>query len=1181
PTGIVAITDRFGRYHVPDEWVYSKMGENYEIKLDTTTLPENTEVLSENPQVKRVTPQGLSKFNFSIRGVDGKKIEDKNRVYLDNGAIWVVNDSIEIEPELMLSLPERVIVKNGELTEKLDFTIKTNYGDFISKYEIQIYSQEDNTLSFPIKIHSGDKVYNDMKVSLDFKENKKLDFKSGKQLKVRLKVWDKFNNYDNTEVGYIDLISRKSILDLFNYESKNEVFLQVQNIPLNTGMVRFTGDGLKGIEKVYIGEDEYDVDQDSFVISKYMPSDTYNIPIKVVDQEGKESEYSLRVILPETYYMGTGIVDLSIGRNYVSGNKDVLNVDNPFGPEYFADNIYNEGRIAYYGRGKYKDKFKFIAHIDTKANSIDEIFDNILKRDRQTLFERVQDTDYSYYPTYGDKSYVYKDVETDGKVYLKLQYEKSSVMWGNYNTGFTGTTYMQYNRSLYGAKTSYKSNETTILGDEKHTLTGFISEPDSLFGHDEFLGTGGSLYFLKNGDILSGTEKVWIKIVNRNTGLTEKVIYLQEGKDYEFDHYQGKIILNKPLNGVLSNIDGDIIQGSPSGNYYSYLIVDYEYISTNSQDINEKDYGLRGKTFINDYVGVGGTYIKENRDGKDYTLNGAEIVLKATENTYFKGEISKSQGVQSENSFISLDGGLNFKKLNGNNEEISGNAYSFAGVLNFADLKPEIFSPYGNDVRAWYDKKDSGYSFASDLGDKGLESYGVEINFRNSDRVKTKLKYENMEKRDYLNFLVDKKETVGIQLEYLITERISAGAAFEHVEEFKEKELGSGDLVGTRVEYEIDENTKVYTEGQLTVNKSDSYKENNLITFGGEKALTEKLIVNGKTSFGSRGNYSEVGADYNLTSDYSIYLGYSMDGEEDINKITGGQRARITDKINIYQENQFLKESGRDGATQSYGADYEVYEDVTFGASFQLGEIELPDNEGESKRKGVSLYSRIEKTDFILKNKIEYREEKEQEKIRQYLTTNSFNYVYSEEYTFTGKVNFAFTDDVENSKFIESSIGFAYRPVKNDKLNFLSRYTVILNDNPKDSDESKAYVVEFESIYSLTERWDLGLKTAYRKEQDTYIRSSESSIVINNNLYLIGLKANYTILNNWDIYGQYHWLVDEEEEDVSSGAIVGIYKNIHKNLKFGGGYNFSGFSDNLGVDDYKSHGWFINAIGRF
>lgn len=1181
PTGVIAITDRFGRYHVPDEWVYSKMGENYEIKLDTTTLPENVEILSENPQVKRVTPQGLTKFNFSIKGVDGKKIEDKNRIYLKEGAIWVINDSIEIEPELILNLPERVVVKNGELTEELDFTLKTNYGDFIEKYEIGIYSQEDSTLSSPIGVISGDKIYNDMKINWIFQKEDRLDFKTGKQLKVRLKVWDKFGNFDATEVGYIDLVSRKPIVDLFDYESKNEIFLQIQNIPLNTGMARFTGDGLKDIEKVYIGDDEYDVDQDAFIASKYMPSDKYNIPVKVVDKSGNEKEYSLKVTLPETYYMATGIADFSIGRNYISGNQEVLNVDNPFGPEYFADNIYNEGRIAYYGRGKYKDKLRFVAHIDTKANSVNEMFNDILKRDKQTLFQRVEDTDYAYYPTYGDKSYIYRDVETDGKIYLKLQYEKSSLMWGNYNTGFTGSKYMQYNRSLYGAKGNYTSNETTKFGDNKNNLTAFASEPDSLYGHDEFLGTGGSLYFLKNGDILSGTEKVWIKVINSNTSLTEKVIYLQEGKDYEFDPYQGRIILNKPLNGVTSNINGDIIQGSSSGNYYSYLIVDYEYIPTNSQNMNEKDYGLRGRTFINDHIGVGGTYIKENKEGKGYTLTGGEVILKATENSYFKGEVSRSEGVQSDNSFLSFDGGLNFKKIGSDIENISGNAYSFSGVLNFADLNPIVFSPYGNDVRAWYEKKESGYSFASDLGDKELETYGGEINFRNSDRMKTKLKYESMEKKDYFNSLIDKKETAGIQLEYLITERISAGLAFNHVKELDQNEIGSGDLIGARVEYEIDENTTIYTEGQITVSKSNNYETNNIITFGGEKSLTEKLTVNGKTSFGTRGNYTEVGADYNLTDDYTVYLGYSMDGEEDINKITGGQRARLNDKINIYQENQFVKESGRNGVMQSYGADYEIYEDVTFGASFQLGKIELPDNEGKSKRKAISLYSRVEKADFMLKNKIEYREEEEDKKIRQYLTTNTFNYVYSDEYTFAGKVNFAFTDDIENYKFIESSIGLAYRPVENDRLNFLSRYTVILNEDPNDSDKSKAYIIEFESIYSLTERWDLGLKTAYRKEQDTYIRASENSVIINNNIYLIGLKANYTILNDWDIYGQYHWLVDEKESDVASGAIVGIYKNIHRNLKFGGGYNFSGFSDNLGVDDYKAHGWFINAIGRF
>ena len=41
----------------------------------------------------------------------------------------------------------------------------------------------------------------------------------------------------------------------------------------------------------------------------------------------------------------------------------------------------------------------------------------------------------------------------------------------------------------------------------------------------------------------------------------------------------------------------------------------------------------------------------------------------------------------------------------------------------------------------------------------------------------------------------------------------------------------------------------------------------------------------------------------------------------------------------------------------------------------------------------------------------------------------------------------------------------------------------------------------------------------------------------------------------------------------------GIYKNIDKNMKLGGGYNFSGFKDSLGEQDYKTSGWFLNIIG--
>lgn len=65
--GIVIETDQYGRYHVPDQWVLNKKGQQFLVKLDTDSLPTGMKVVSENPKVRRITPNALSKFNFSVQ----------------------------------------------------------------------------------------------------------------------------------------------------------------------------------------------------------------------------------------------------------------------------------------------------------------------------------------------------------------------------------------------------------------------------------------------------------------------------------------------------------------------------------------------------------------------------------------------------------------------------------------------------------------------------------------------------------------------------------------------------------------------------------------------------------------------------------------------------------------------------------------------------------------------------------------------------------------------------------------------------------------------------------------------------------------------------------------------------------------------------------------------------------
>jgi uncharacterized repeat protein (TIGR01451 family) len=79
--GVVIHTDEFGRYHVPDEWVTRKTGSNFIVKVDEDSLPQGMKVISENPRVKRISPNGLNKFNFSIqREEDDFEIKNSDSV---------------------------------------------------------------------------------------------------------------------------------------------------------------------------------------------------------------------------------------------------------------------------------------------------------------------------------------------------------------------------------------------------------------------------------------------------------------------------------------------------------------------------------------------------------------------------------------------------------------------------------------------------------------------------------------------------------------------------------------------------------------------------------------------------------------------------------------------------------------------------------------------------------------------------------------------------------------------------------------------------------------------------------------------------------------------------------------------------------------------------------------------
>ena len=77
-------------------------------------------------------------------------------------------------------------------------------------------------------------------------------------------------------------------------------------------------------------------------------------------------------------------------------------------------------------------------------------------------------------------------------------------------------------------------------------MDGFAAQPGTMPSYEEFRGTGGSLYFLRHQDILTGSESVRIEIRDKVSGIVTGVVNLRRNVDYDIDYLQGRLLLSHP-----------------------------------------------------------------------------------------------------------------------------------------------------------------------------------------------------------------------------------------------------------------------------------------------------------------------------------------------------------------------------------------------------------------------------------------------------------------------------------------------------------------------------------------------------------------------------------------------------------------------------------------------------------
>ncbi|MEM7503434.1 MAG: hypothetical protein AAF417_15385 [Pseudomonadota bacterium] len=165
-------------------------------------------------------------------------------------------------------------------------------------------------------------------------------------------------------------------------------------------------------------------------------------------------------------------------------------------------------------------------------------------------------------------------------------------------------------------------------------------------------------------------------------------------------------------------------------------------------------------------------------------------------------------------------------------------------------------------------------------------------------------------------------------------------------------------------------------------------------------------------------------------------------------------------------------------------------------------------------------------------------------------------------------------------------IGYAHRPVDNDRLNTLVKYTYFYNmpttaqagaQNVAAEFVQKSHIASFDVSYDITNDFTLGGKYGYRLSSVSLDRENPDYFDNNASLYVI--RGDYRFREHWEVLVEARLLDMPDLNESRSGALAAVSRYVGDHLKIGLGYNFSDFSDDLTDLSYDHSGVFLNLTG--
>ncbi|HKN47772.1 MAG TPA: hypothetical protein VJ144_07355, partial [Candidatus Polarisedimenticolia bacterium] len=897
-----------------------------------------------------------------------------------------------------------------------------------------------------------------------------------------------------------------------------------------------------------------------------LPEGPSVIDVTVSVPASSEGHVGVPVTVQSNYFFLAALGDATVNKITTAGPV----------PDAFKDDLYVDGRVALYLKGRIQGKYLITAGLDTGDGPISQIGSRLGERNNGQFYRNL-DPD-AFYPVYGDSSKTIQDTNSQGRFYVLVEAPAGTAEWGNFNSGITGNEFSSFDRTLYGGKATWRSLTKGKDGEPLGQAIVFAALPETRSAHDEFAGTGGSLYFLRNKGVVPGSEKIRVEVHDKIAGIVVANVTRRNYVDYEIDYAEGRILFRTPVSSVTDSttlISDGLLNGNPV-----FVVVDYEFTDTSTTSLNDNTYGARVKETLGGKVTVGATYVQDQQATGTYTLQGGDVKIQAG-STKVTAEFSQSEN-QALPQFVSGDGGLSFAQKSVASSSQAADAYRFE------------FATGGGPARmtGYYRHIDAGFSSSFAAGVNETNQLGATLALA-------------ITKTAALNLLFDRLETVGLStvetgtLQFRLAIGkfgLTAEGRYRSTDNLSSPDATEG-VYALRLDYHVTPRLDFYTR----------YQDDFLETLGGvsgktglkrqetvgmEAQLTQKVSAKAEVTSAEVGDSALLGVTAKVDDRTVLYGTFAMSPDQTgttTGALTLGATSAVGDRSKVYTEEQFKSNEREVTTSNVVGLNTRVSDRLTTNAAFERSKLNGAGANPDSIRQAGSASASYAGVWLKIFSKFEIRNDRGTGLDRdQWVSSNAFETKLMRDLTFLGRYNYGVTTDrlanLKETVFQEESFGIAYRPVAVDWINFLTRYTKVRNLPPDrlpapQGDEKTDTVFSFQTVVDLHRRVSLTEKYAVRD------RALDQSLLadLKSRMRLWINRFNYHLSDTWDAALEYRTLMMLQAADTSSkGFLFEVNRLFMQHLRLGVGYNFTDFTDNeFSANDYSARGFFFRIQGKY